>query len=889
MVTPLLLLNAILLGTLCTNVTSGTSDGPRYFHIPTLEIMQSEVYLTQTEHQETVIAYSSKGSDLHPGDYVTHADGIRLLNGGLTTFLKNGDGEAVVPVIDEDSAKHGGHILLGFVLIQVVTPRKLSTRRGDIVFDLEEGGPAPTVKLGNLVMGPGGVKSTTDPSYQPPPYGGGACITGKDCFYFNGTCAAGRCSCLGPYTGTFCQLNRPEHAAASIMLKKTQQKLEQQSGTSNSNAGGSGGVRASASNVDAFTPKPGAAMSSVPRKHAEGETQQQSEEQQEAAEEPKRVLKKKKKPSPKKKPHDASEAPPVLHDWAIDNDTHRAPVPVAASGAGGREEQSLEATSQPANAATLEDLYGADKAYPEPYVAGRLPANVQQERHRRRSAREVFLYSVRYRSGPLGLVFDNKQSNATLVEQVVKGQQSELSDVKEGDLLLAVDTFNVSAAPAKVTQRVLSSLPWPRILVFQTRYAGEDPSLVQKKIQSRSFNASIIFPPTLVGDLSFRLAEWTSAAALQPEEQELGSSCPIYRVRAAQGDLFGCRVQADEYRLPEEFGSMAKQSGYVGAEEEQASPFLALLLQEAKSRDVELDVRSLAVMKRGMCTFVEKSKAMQKAGAQLGLVVNSDNDLLDMPAGKENTQDCSASLGLVRAQDGDFLHLAARTNEVWLVVSASQSAGKNSGELSAACQRVVHMVEDLVDKWPHTVPPLSVQQIKSNKAPDQTKIRGLTEEGGRVALSGENGWVFLDYHLAMFGPQEVPLGPHRLVMAMPPFGCDPAAYSVRISDAIVAILRGGGCSFGIKVINAQRLGAKAVIIVNTDDLKTMRLMALPDEIPLITIPCIMVSRRIQFYVEQLLRPYYPVSQHLVSIQPTGVFGDYEQRNSLQLPVRLSAS
>ena len=51
----------------------------------------------------------------------------------------------------------------------------------------------------------------------------------------------------------------------------------------------------------------------------------------------------------------------------------------------------------------------------------------------------------------------------------------------------------------------------------------------------------------------------------------------------------------------------------------------------------------------------------------------------------------------------------------------------------------------------------------------------------------------------------------------------------------MAILRGGGCSFGIKVINAQKLGAVAVIIVNTDDKKTMRLMALADEAPLIKV------------------------------------------------------
>lgn len=76
------------------------------------------------------------------------------------------------------------------------------------------------------------------------------------------------------------------------------------------------------------------------------------------------------------------------------------------------------------------------------------------------------------------------------------------------------------------------------------------------------------------------------------------------------------------------------------------------------------------------------------------------------------------------------------------------------------------------------------------------------------------------------------------------------------------------------------------MIVNTDDKATMRLMALPDEEPLITIPCIMVSRRIQFYLEEQLRFYYPIDQHIVSIQPTGVFGKYEERNTVNLPQRL---
>ena len=74
---------------------------------------------------------------------------------------------------------------------------------------------------------------------------------------------------------------------------------------------------------------------------------------------------------------------------------------------------------------TFEDLYGEGKIYPEPfpagitsyrlasffcylYPSGRLPHNVLRERQSKRSSRERFNYSIRFRTGPLGLVFDNK-------------------------------------------------------------------------------------------------------------------------------------------------------------------------------------------------------------------------------------------------------------------------------------------------------------------------------------------------------------------------------------------------------------------------------------------------------------------------------------------------
>jgi hypothetical protein len=68
----------------------------------------------------------------------------------------------------------------------------------------------------------------------------------------------------------------------------------------------------------------------------------------------------------------------------------------------------------------------------------------------------------------------------------------------------------------------------------------------------------------------------------------------------------------------------------------------------------------------------------------------------------------------------------------------------------------------------------------------------------------------------------------------------------------------------------------------------MRLMALPDEIPLISIPCIMVSRRFQFYIEEQLKPFFHIGHHIISIQQTGLFGKYEERNSLVLPQRIDS-
>ena len=67
---------------------------------------------------------------------------------------------------------------------------------------------------------------------------------------------------------------------------------------------------------------------------------------------------------------------------------------------------------------TIEELYGPGKAYPEPYLAGKVPAAIAVERRKQRQDGKVFVYAVRFRSGPFGFAFDNRVRDRTLIEKV---------------------------------------------------------------------------------------------------------------------------------------------------------------------------------------------------------------------------------------------------------------------------------------------------------------------------------------------------------------------------------------------------------------------------------------------------------------------------------------
>ena len=67
---------------------------------------------------------------------------------------------------------------------------------------------------------------------------------------------------------------------------------------------------------------------------------------------------------------------------------------------------------------TIEELYGPGKAYPEPYLAGKVPPSVAVERRKQRQEGRAFVYAVRFRSGPFGFTFDNRARDRTYIEKV---------------------------------------------------------------------------------------------------------------------------------------------------------------------------------------------------------------------------------------------------------------------------------------------------------------------------------------------------------------------------------------------------------------------------------------------------------------------------------------
>jgi hypothetical protein len=1003
----------------------------RHFTVPMAEILQQSLYISSNEEGELVVKHASKGSDFTAGDYLSEADNTRLLNGGLDTFLSSGEEQVIVPVVDDEDTMKGGMRLLGFVKIQSVFPRRLSARRGEMdkVWDMDEGGAAPSHIVGNLVISGNGAKLSDAKDYVPLPEGGGSCITGRDCHYNNGTCVAGKCHCDNAHTGmtgTFCQLYRPDRNKVSEMMKFREERkaaIAARKASKVQSADRAMDIAASKNAQHRVLPTP-PVTETVPiqtlepvRETPPASVNNGDPDVQAPSKPVKMKMKAKAKVKAKQKPKPSASGTPVHSEGEVPS----TPATTATTTAGGlhddeepidetdarqrflrdrrrrekeqaaiRAEQEKTIESQKAmetsqkqkqeaeiaaynrelekmkttekdkrggepipakkQELTIEDLYGNNKPYPDPYAAGNVPSSLIPARHKARALKKHFIYSVKFRSGPLGITFDNTVNDKTRVERVGKQMQSELSDIQPGDIVIAVDQYNVTNAPAKVTQRIMSSLAWPRNVVFMVPGEIISKEDIARQEIKRNLDLSVVYPPSITHDFSLKLADWSKQfddqiyvkdylygennlanQAIQINKDTMNGyvadDCPLYMLRGAS-DQFGCDVKSDEFILPEQVMAILKRGGDLnkifpnpdGSNNKLSNnekdeiyknyPMLLMISKEATIRGVSFNTQIVGVAKRGICTFVKKGTTLTANGAKFGLIVNTEEadeqgtEGLNMPKGKEDISNAGIPIAMSNFSDSNLIQLHSTSGITGTFGNFDETipeiyAIRGAKRMGRSCVKLKSIIDDIIDAWAHSKPQMPIEKILSplggdplgpgnnlqNREPK--KVRKTNDEGGRISISGENGWAFFDYHLANFGPdtEDLPLTPMKLVMANPPFGCDPNGYNNRISGSIVAVLRGGGCSFGIKVINAQKLGALGVLIVNTDDTKTMRLMALADEIPQIHIPCLMVSRRIQYFLEKELKPYYAISQHILTIQPTGVFGQYEESNDVKLPER----
>jgi hypothetical protein len=153
-------------------LTQALNEGSKYFTVP-YDSNGDQIYLGITEFGETVVTHAARGSDLRQSDYLSHIDGFKILSGGLKNFLANDEREAVIPIVDDEDTQDGGGRLLGLLKVQIIKPSRLSVRRGEIIFDMNEGGlgsmlPTDQIKGGSTI-------------FHQVSRGRGKCITGRYC------------------------------------------------------------------------------------------------------------------------------------------------------------------------------------------------------------------------------------------------------------------------------------------------------------------------------------------------------------------------------------------------------------------------------------------------------------------------------------------------------------------------------------------------------------------------------------------------------------------------------------------------------------------------------------------------------------------------------------
>ena len=132
--------------------------------------------------------------------------------------------------------------------------------------------------------------------------------------------------------------------------------------------------------------------------------------------------------------------------------------------------------------------------------------------------------------------------------------------------------------------------------------------------RSRTFNMTVLYPPTMTGEYEVRLGSWTPPIDMFHED-----SCTLYEVKAPVDGQFGCDAAEGTLAVAPHLKEITNLKGMdVPEDMEKRSPMAVLLFQEAIRRSITLKTKSTALFKRGQCSFVQKARVAAIGGADLG-------------------------------------------------------------------------------------------------------------------------------------------------------------------------------------------------------------------------------------------------------------------------------
>ncbi len=97
------------------------------------------------------------------------------------------------------------------------------------------------------------------------------------------------------------------------------------------------------------------------------------------------------------------------------------------------------------------------------------------------------------------------------------------------------------------------------------------------------------------------------------------------------------------------------------------------------------------------------------------------------------------------------------------------------------------------------------------------EVRGTDNKGGSIWLwSGDKDKTYVFPFLSAVFGKPLSKVPRKVVAAYPDSLCDPKDFQGDGRGAIL-VARRGGCSFTDKAIVAMKVGAKAILVINSDE------------------------------------------------------------------------